>query len=145
MAGEPETLASSQRIDQWLWFARIVKSRTLAQALIERGKVRLNRDRITKSSLTVKPGDVITISLGPKVRVVQISAIGERRGPAVEAARLYVELTPPQGETTTHSKGATAQNSVANSATVASAVREPGAGRPTKRDRRAISRLKGEL
>lgn len=145
MAGEPEALASSQRIDQWLWFARIVKSRTLAQALIERGKVRLNRDRITKSSLSVKPGDVITISLGPKVRVVQISAIGERRGPAVEAAHLYVELTPPQGETTTQSKGATAQNSVANSAAAASAVREPGAGRPTKRDRRAIARLKGEL
>lgn len=141
MAGEPEALASSQRIDQWLWFARIVKSRTLAQALIERGKVRLNRERIAKSSLTVKPDDVITISLGPKVRVVKISGIGARRGPAAEAAQLYVELTPPQQGTTTSGKSATASNSAAP----ASAVRQTGAGRPTKRDRRAIARLKGEL
>ena len=54
--------APAQRIDQWLWFARITKSRTLAQALIERGKVRLNRDRIEKPSQSVKAGDVVTIS-----------------------------------------------------------------------------------
>lgn len=141
MAGEPEALASSQRIDQWLWFARIVKSRTLGQALIGRGKVRVNRARIAKSSLTVKSGDVVTISLGPRVRVLQIAGIGVRRGPAAEAAALYVELTPPQGETTTQAKDGTASKSTA----LASAVREAGAGRPTKRDRRAITRLKGEL
>lgn len=81
----PTDAAACQRIDQWLWFARVAKSRTLAQALIERGKVRINRLRIEKPSQQVKPGDVVTISLGPRVRVLEISAIGSRRGPAAEA------------------------------------------------------------
>ena len=54
-----------QRVDQWLWFARVAKSRTLAQALIARGKVRINRNRLEKPSATVKPGDVLTLTLGP--------------------------------------------------------------------------------
>ena len=88
MPGEPSGLVTAQRIDQWLWFARIVKSRTLAQALIERGKVRLNRVRIEKCAQSVKAGDVVTISLGPKVRVLEIAALGTRRGPAPEAVQL---------------------------------------------------------
>ena len=53
-----------QRVDQWLWFARVAKSRTLAQALVARGKVRINRNRLEKPSATVKPGDVLTLTLG---------------------------------------------------------------------------------
>lgn len=135
MAEAPTSPATSQRIDQWLWFARIVKSRTLAQALIERGKVRINRNRIDKSSLAVKAGDVITISLGPRVRVLHIADIGVRRGPAAEAARLYTETLEPAP--------APVPGAPAALVDPASGIRPHGAGRPTKRDRRAIERLKG--
>lgn len=128
-----------QRIDQWLWFARIVKSRTLAQALIGRGKVRINRVRIEKTSHVVKSDDVLTISLGPNVRVLKIVAFGMRRGPASEASRLYLELTP-RPEATKSGSGEVGENRAARPAP--QAVRERGSGRPTKRDRRAIERLK---
>jgi len=147
---QPEGETSSLRVDQWLWFARIAKSRTLAQVLIERGKVRINRLRIDKPSQQVRPGDVITIALGPRVRVLQITALGTRRGPAPEAARLYVELTPSAGETKSatvvvqsHSNASTAQQSIVPSDSGPAGVRPPGAGRPTKRERRATDRLKG--
>lgn len=132
--------STPQRIDQWLWFARIVKSRTLAQALIERGKVRLNRNRIEKTSQSVKAGDVVTISLGPRVRILQVVAPGVRRGPATEATRLYLELTPAPDATKTGSQGGADAAPVSQPA---QAVRPRGEGRPTKRDRRALDRLKG--
>ena len=128
-----------QRIDQWLWFARIAKSRTLAQTLIGRGKVRINRVRIEKTSHVVKSDDVVTISLGPNVRVLKIVAFGMRRGPASEASRLYLELTPRPEATKSGSAGAGGLGRSGR----AQAVRERGSGRPTKRDRRAIERLKG--
>lgn len=129
--------ATTQRIDQWLWFARIVKSRTLAQALIERGKVRINRARIDKCSQSVKAGDVVTIGLGPRVRILKIEAMGVRRGPASEAAGLYAELTPAIAQP--RSDG----GSDSASAGAAGEIRPQGSGRPTKRDRRAIDKLKG--
>lgn len=137
---EADGTAPAQRIDQWLWFARIVKSRTLAQSLIERGKVRLNRNRIEKTSQSVKAGDVLTLSLGPKVRIVQVVAPGVRRGPAPEAARLYLELTPAPQATKTASGVESGATPFAQTAT---GVRPKGEGRPTKRDRRALDRLKG--
>ncbi|MEQ1716111.1 MAG: RNA-binding S4 domain-containing protein [Hyphomicrobium sp.] len=132
--------ALSQRIDQWLWFARIAKSRTLAQALIERGKVRINRERLQKPSQQVKAGDVVTISLGPIVRILEISGIGKRRGPASEAALLYVELTPGRGEPVANSRGKAGGKS--EPPLDVGPARPQGAGRPTKRDRRALDRLK---
>jgi ribosome-associated heat shock protein Hsp15 len=126
-----------QRIDQWLWFARIAKSRTLAQALVDRGKVRINRDRVGKPSASVKPGDVLTLMLGPNVRVLEILGIGARRGPASEAQLLYRDLAPPP------SRAATSGTGSVTSATPAQAVRPDGAGRPTKRERRETDRLKG--
>jgi len=131
--------ATSQRVDQWLWFARIAKSRTLAQALIERGKVRINRVRLERSSQMVKPGDVITIALGPNVRVLEISGIGQRRGPASEAHHLYRELTMPRVGGTP----AQAANADGTAGPFLQGARPAGAGRPTKRDRRRIERLKG--
>lgn len=127
-------LATSQRIDQWLWYARIVKSRTLAQSLIERSKVRINRVHVEKPSQNVKPGDVVTITLGPAVRVFEIAGIGTRRGPASEAVGLYRELTTikaPAGDPGQGSK-VSLQPSV------------DSGGRPTKKDRRALQRLKGK-
>jgi ribosome-associated heat shock protein Hsp15 len=86
--------AGTQRIDKWLWFARIIKSRTLAADLVVEGKVRVNRVRATKPSQTVRPGDVLTVTLRGRVDILRVLAPGERRGPPDEARRLYEVLTP---------------------------------------------------
>lgn len=136
----------SQRLDQWLWFARIVKSRTLAAKLVVDGKLRVNRVRVVKPSYAVKPGDVLTATVHRNVRVLQIKAIGERRGPASEAQALYADLTP-----TSPVAGPAAE---IDAPIVPDGVRpksdhtqpSPGsdAGRPTKRDRRRLAALRGD-
>ncbi len=128
-----------QRIDQWLWFARIAKSRTLAQVLIGRGKVRVNRLKIDKTSMTVKPGDVLTLSLGPRVISIEILKIGARRGPAAEAQTLYRDLTPRQPPAIS----ASAEETEQAGPTSRLAVRIEGSGRPTKRERRLIDKFRG--
>ncbi len=85
----------SQRLDRWLYFARISKSRTLAQKLCQAGHVRINRDKVRSGAKAVRPGDVLTLSLPSRVRVLKIAALGDRRGPAVEAQTLYEDMTPP--------------------------------------------------
>jgi ribosome-associated heat shock protein Hsp15 len=130
----PADVNPGQRIDQWLWFARITKSRTLAQSLIARGKVRLNRAKIDKPSTLVKPGDVLTLVAGPAVRSLEIVAIGRRRGPAAEAQLLFLDHTPPAPRP---------EASEISSKPAQPAIRPEGAGRPTKRDRRLIDKLKG--
>lgn len=125
----PET---SQRLDKWLWFARVSKSRTLAATAIEEGKIRVNRIRAEKPSQTIKVGDVITSRLQKAVRVFRVAAVGARRGPASEAKLLYEDLTPP------------AERQEASPAPASWGERSPGAGRPTKRDRRRIDGLKSE-
>ena len=133
-----------QRLDRWLWFARITKSRTLAQVLIERGKVRINKERVQKTSHWLKPGDSVTISLGPKVRIFKVLGIGARRGPASEAACLYEELTPRPDRTTCSGKAG--DPSLSSGAILpSSGVRESGSGRPTKRERRQTDRWKRHL
>jgi ribosome-associated heat shock protein Hsp15 len=114
-----------QRIDKWLWFARMAKSRTLAQKLAVSGRVRVNRERNQSASRPVQPGDILTIALDSGVRVLKVVAAGSRRGPAAEARLLYEDLSPPP---------VFAPPSVAD--------RSSGEGRPTKRDRRAIDALK---
>jgi ribosome-associated heat shock protein Hsp15 len=137
-------MAPSQRLDQWLCFARLTKSRTLAQALIERGKVRINRDKATRASQMLKTGDVVTLSVGPRVRVFEIKGIGVRRGPAAEAQALYQELTPaPDRTKSSPAEKLSAEATAGGNSTAA--VRPAGAGRPTKRDRRATERLKDRL
>ena len=83
------TPAGTQRLDRWLWFARIVKSRTLAAQLVAEGKVRVNRTRVSKPAQAVRSDDVLTIALRGQVRVLRILAPGVRRGPPSEAQRLY--------------------------------------------------------
>ena len=122
--------AETQRLDKWLWFARLTKSRTLAATAVAKGKIKVNRARAEKASQSVKVGDVITSRLSRTVRVLRVADLGTRRGPAAEAQRLYEDLTPPperieQGE-----------------GPVAWGARVPGSGRPTKRDRREIDELK---
>ncbi|MGF1621524.1 MAG: RNA-binding S4 domain-containing protein [Rhodomicrobiaceae bacterium] len=88
----------NQRLDKWLWHARIVKTRSLASQLVGKGKFRVNRERIVKPAHMVKCGDVITASLFGRVRIFQIAGFSERRGPAGEARALYVDMTPPEPE-----------------------------------------------
>ncbi len=121
------------RIDKWLWYARFFKTRSLAQAFVQSGKVRRNEIRIGKPSDTVKPGDVLTFVRGDDVRIVEVVQPGARRGSAPEAATLYKDLTPPRPK-----------KALDPDAPAPTGKRDPGAGRPTKRERRAIDRLSGD-
>ena len=80
---------SRQRLDKWLFFARILKSREKASALIKEGYVRVNGMRAEQPAKQVKPGDVLTIALERQVLVLKILLPGTRRGPASEAQTLY--------------------------------------------------------
>jgi ribosome-associated heat shock protein Hsp15 len=82
------------RIDKWLWAARLFKSRTLAAAACDGGKVDVN-DQAVKPSRIVRPGDLLTVTLPRGKRIVRVSTVAERRGPAPQAAGLYEDLTPP--------------------------------------------------
>ena len=82
-----------QRLDKWLWFARVVKTRALAVRLIGAGHVRLNGARAAGPAKGVRPGDVLTIALERQVKVLRVEAAGERRGPYEEARRLYTDLS----------------------------------------------------
>jgi ribosome-associated heat shock protein Hsp15 len=84
-----------QRLDKWLWHARVVKARTSAAALVESGHVRINGVRETSPGHAVKPGDVITIGLDRGVRLMKVIGFSERRGDATAARALYEDLNPP--------------------------------------------------
>jgi ribosome-associated heat shock protein Hsp15 len=108
-----------------LWYARVVRTRTDAAKLVVGGLVRLNSARIDAASQTVRPGDVITIALDRSVRILKVMGFAERRGDAEAARTLCEDLSPPPALRRPPSPG----------------QREAGAGRPTKRERRAIDRL----
>ena len=118
-----------QRIDKWLWHARVVRTRSAAAALVEAGYVRLNGARIDASSRAVKAGDVITVALDRVVKVLKVAGFCERRGDATLAQTLYNDLTPPPPAPEDRLPQA--------------AAREPGAARPSKRDRRLIDKFTG--
>ena len=118
------------RLDKWLWYARVVKTRSLAARLVEAGHVRLNGTRTDTPSKAVKPGDVLTIALERTVRVLRVVELGERRGPATEAQGLFEDLSEPAIP--------------AAAAEPPPVQRAPGSGRPTKRDRRVLDRFHGE-
>jgi ribosome-associated heat shock protein Hsp15 len=118
-------VSDRQRIDKWLVYARVVKTRTLGQALAVSGHVRLNGRKIDDPAQPVKAGDVLTIGLHGRVRVLKVLDFAERRGSATVASALYEDLTPPEEP----------------SAAGARPVVEAGEGRPTKRDRRRFDKL----
>ena len=89
------TAPEGQRLDKWLLYARLAKSRTFAAKLIEGGCIRVNRQRVLKASALVKCGDVLTATIHGRVRVFEIRDLGERRGPASEAQTLFAELLLP--------------------------------------------------
>ncbi|HAH10717.1 MAG TPA: RNA-binding protein [Alphaproteobacteria bacterium] len=117
-----------QRADQWLFFARIVKSRTLAAAMIESGALRINGEKCAKPSQILRAGDVLTLAQGGHARLMRVSGAGTRRGPYSEARLLYEDITPPV-ETSATGEPRNAQ-------------RAPGTGRPVKKERRAMERLR---
>jgi len=119
----------SLRLDKWLWYARFFKSRSLPARLAASGKIRRNRASVHKAHQAVRPGDVLTFPQGSQIRVVKVLALGERRGPASEARLLYEDLAPAASSREEAGREAPAGE------------REPGSGRPTKRERRAIDRL----
>lgn len=94
------------RLDKWLWFARFFKSRSAAAALCEAGRVRLSGRVITKAHQPVRPGDVLTFPQGYAIRVVRVTGLGQRRGPASEARLLYEDLAPPAGAVAIEADGA---------------------------------------
>jgi ribosome-associated heat shock protein Hsp15 len=115
-----------QRIDKWLWHARVVRTRSAAAELAGSGHVRVNAARINAASHPVRPGDVLTIALDRRVRVLKVVSFVERRGGAELAGTLYEDLSPPLPRPEPGPR------------------RDAGAGRPTKQDRRAIDRLLGD-
>jgi len=82
-----------QRIDRWLWHARLVRTRSAAASLVGAGHVRINGARIDAPSRLVRTGDVITVALDRSVRVVRVRGFADRRGPAQTGQVLYEELT----------------------------------------------------
>ncbi|UWM81234.1 RNA-binding S4 domain-containing protein [Rhizobium sp. SRDI969] len=129
MSGETQpTSGSRQRIDKWLFFARMVKSRSLAQSHIQSGHVHINGERCSHPSQMVKPGDRIELTLERRDVVLVMRLAGERRGPYEEARLLYDDQSPSPDE----AKRLTLYEQ---------AIRATGAGRPTKKERRAIDRL----
>ena len=82
-----------QRIDRWLWHARLVRTRAAAAALASSGYVRVNGQRIRAASRIVHSGDVITVALAHTVRVLKVCGFAERRGPGGSGATLYEDLT----------------------------------------------------
>ncbi len=88
----------SLRLDKFLWFARIVKTRALAQTLAEAGRIRISGRLIDRAHAPVRVGDVLSFAQRGQVRVLRIEALPERRGPAAEAQALYTELTSGGGD-----------------------------------------------
>jgi ribosome-associated heat shock protein Hsp15 len=114
-----------QRIDKWMWHARVVRTRSAAAALAASGHVRVNGARVVAPAKPVRAGDVVTIALDARVRVLKVTGFAPRRGGSAEGQALYQDLTPP--------------SAVAVSADAAPVGRrDPGSGRPTKQQRRAI-------
>jgi ribosome-associated heat shock protein Hsp15 len=82
---------ASRRLDQWLWFARFAKSRSLAARLCAAGVVDVNGVAVAKANHAIKTGDIVTLRQGPWWHSVEILALGTRRGPAIEAHTLFRE------------------------------------------------------
>jgi ribosome-associated heat shock protein Hsp15 len=130
-SGEPAVRRQSVRLDKWLWAARFFKSRSLAVQAIAGGKVAVNGDRV-KPAYDVAAGDEVRVRLGPYEQVLIVKAVSERRGPASQAALLYEETAESR----------LVREKLHWQLKHAAPVIVPGTGRPTKKDRRKLGRLK---
>jgi ribosome-associated heat shock protein Hsp15 len=98
-------VADTLRLDKFLWFARIVKTRALAQALAEDGRIRLGGRIVDRAHALVRTGDVLSFAMHGKVRVLRVEALPRRRGPQAEARALYTDLTDAAAEPLTSKAG----------------------------------------
>ncbi|MCS5733624.1 RNA-binding S4 domain-containing protein [Herbiconiux daphne] len=117
----------SVRVDSWLWAVRVYKTRSLATAACRAGHVRLNGERV-KAAQNVRVGDEVRARISGFDRILKVSRLAVKRGSATAAAECFIDLTPPPPP----------RDSVAFVP-----VRDRGTGRPTKRDRREMERLRG--
>jgi ribosome-associated heat shock protein Hsp15 len=115
--------AQTVRLDKWLLAARVYKTRTLCQEACDGGHVALN-ERAAAPAKPVRVGDLVEATTPAGRRILRVTALGEKRGPAATARALYEDLTPPPPPS---------EDPIA--------LRDRGAGRPTKRDRRLIDRM----
>jgi ribosome-associated heat shock protein Hsp15 len=114
---------TSTRVDRWLWAVRLTKTRPDAAAACRGGHVRVN-DRLAKPSTTVSPGDEVRARVGGRTRIVEVVRVIQKRVGAVDAVTCYLDRTPAPPP----------------AVSVVVAVRDRGAGRPTKRDRRLLDK-----
>jgi ribosome-associated heat shock protein Hsp15 len=121
-------MSDSGRVDSWLWAIRILKTRSAATAACRAGHVSVNDER-AKAAQTVRVGDVVRVRLDGEERILQVARLVAKRVGAPVAVECYLDLTPPKPP---------------KEERVLTVVRDRGAGRPTKRDRRVIEKLMGE-
>jgi ribosome-associated heat shock protein Hsp15 len=119
------------RLDKWLWAARFFKTRALSAQAVAGGKVRINGARV-KAAREIRPGEELTIHIGPYIYVLRVRALSARRGPAGDAVLLYEERI----------EGKTAREALAVQLRADKINFPPSQGRPSKRARRQIIRLK---
>jgi ribosome-associated heat shock protein Hsp15 len=120
------------RVDKWLWAARFFKTRSLAANAVESGKVLVNGDRV-KPAKALKPGDELVVRTPGFEYTVKVTALSDRRGPAVEAAKLFIETEDSQRKR--------------EEAKLTRITPEPTAfirGRPTKKARRQLQRFRDD-
>jgi ribosome-associated heat shock protein Hsp15 len=132
MQRDDEETSERVRLDKWLWAARFFKTRALAAEAVEGGKVEVNGDR-PKRARPLQVGDELRIRLGPYEHIVTVRALSDRRGPATQAAGLYQETEASRSAREARALQLKSLHSLFG----------PEKGRPTKKDRREIERLKG--
>jgi ribosome-associated heat shock protein Hsp15 len=121
-----DATGTALRVDKWLWAARFFKTRSLATGACAGGKVDVNEEA-AKPARLVRAGDLVKVTLARgRRRIVKVVSLDDRRGPATTAHNLYEDLTPPEPPRARQAPPP---------------YREPGAGRPTKRERREVDRL----
>ncbi len=121
-------MSDTGRVDSWLWAVRMLKTRSAATAACKAGHVSVNDER-AKAAQTVRIGDTVRLRIDGEERILQVARlVAKRVGPPV-AVECYLDLTPPKPP---------------KEERVLTVVRDRGAGRPTKRDRRTIDKLMGE-
>ena len=121
------------RLDKWLWAARFFKTRSLATEAVDGGRVQVNGERV-KPSRAVHSGDLLAIRIGPYAWTVTVTGLSSRRGPATEARLLFTESDESR----------LAREDTIARLKAARPINPLHKGRPTKRDRRELDRLRGE-
>jgi len=119
--------ADSVRVDSWVWAVRLAKTRSQATAACRAGHIRVN-DTTAKPAQPVRVGDIVRARLHEQERIYRVVGLATRRGSATEAAKHFKDLTPPPPPRVERP---------------AAVVRDRGAGRPTKKERRDLERLRG--